>query len=106
MKNGLLVLNRELGADFSPEAFGYAPFWDSRLHRIDLRLRAEVPQRVSLPGADLVVDLAAGEEIRMEISTKFTRDGIAAELAAAGLGVAEQWTDPADDFLVTLAVKG
>lgn len=31
VKNGLLVLNRELGADFDPDAFGYVPFWDSRL---------------------------------------------------------------------------
>ncbi|HJQ04568.1 MAG TPA: L-histidine N(alpha)-methyltransferase [Nocardioides sp.] len=105
IKNGLLVLNRELGADFEPEAFGYAPFWDSRLQRMDLRLRSEVPQRVRIPGADVELDLAAGEEIRMEISTKFTRDRIAAELAASGLTVAEQWTDPAGDFLVTLATK-
>ena len=105
IKNGLLVLNRELGADFEPEAFGYAPFWDSRLQRMDLRLRSEVPQRVRIPGADVELDLAAGEEIRMEISTKFTRDRIAAELAASGLTVAEQWTDAASDFLVTLATK-
>jgi L-histidine N-alpha-methyltransferase len=105
VKNGLRVLNRELGADFEPDAFGYVPFWDSRLQRMDLRLRSEVPQRVHIPGAGVELDLAAGEEIRMEISTKFTRERIAAELAAAGLRVAEQWTDPAGDFAVTLAMK-
>ncbi|HWU23914.1 MAG TPA: L-histidine N(alpha)-methyltransferase [Nocardioides sp.] len=105
IKNGLVVLNRELGADFDPDAFGYVPFWDPRLQRMDLRLRSEVPQRVRIPGADIELDLAAGEEIRMEISTKFTRERIAAELAASGLSVAEQWTDPAGDFLVTLATK-
>ncbi|HWU21515.1 MAG TPA: L-histidine N(alpha)-methyltransferase, partial [Nocardioides sp.] len=97
IKNGLVVLNRELGADFDPDAFGYVPFWDPRLQRMDLRLRSEVPQRVRIPGADIELDLAAGEEIRMEISTKFTRDRIAAELAASGLTVAEQWTDPQSD---------
>ncbi|MCL2541033.1 MAG: L-histidine N(alpha)-methyltransferase [Nocardioidaceae bacterium] len=105
VKNGLRVLNRELGADFEPEAFGYVPFWDSRQKRMDLRLRAEVPQHVRVPGADLEIDLAAGEEIRMEISTKFTRERIADELAAVGLTVADQWTDPAGDFAVTLATK-
>lgn len=105
VKNGLLVLNRELGADFEPDRFEYVPFWDPRLQRMDLRLRSEAPQRVRLPGAGLELDLAAGEEIRMEISTKFTRDRIAAELEAVGLGVAEQWTDAAGDFAVTLAVK-
>ena len=51
---------------------------------MDLRLRAEMPQRVTIPGADLSFDLACGEEIRVEISTKFRLEGIRAELAAAG----------------------
>ncbi|MEQ6900060.1 L-histidine N(alpha)-methyltransferase [Nocardioides sp. YIM 152588] len=106
VKNGLAVLNRELGADFDADAFGYVPFWDPRLQRMDLRLRSEVPQRVRIPGADLDLDLAAGEEIRIEISTKFTRERIAGELGAVGLDVAEQWTDAAGDFAVTLARKG
>lgn len=106
VKNGLLVLNRELGADFDPDAFGYVPFWDSRLQRMDLRLRSEVPQRVRVPGAGLDIDLAAGEEIRMEISTKFTSERIRSELAAVDLDVVEQWTDPAGDFAVTLARRG
>lgn len=106
IKNGLRVLNRELDGDFEPDAFGYVPFWDSRMQRMDLRLRSEVPQRVRLRGADVELDLAAGEEIRMEISTKFTRERIAAELSAVGLEIAEQWTDPAGDFAVTLAMKG
>ncbi|WP_141013962.1 L-histidine N(alpha)-methyltransferase [Nocardioides sambongensis] len=103
VKNALLVLNAQLGGDFDPDAFGYVPFWDSRMRRMDLRLRAEVPQRVRLPGADLELDLAAGEEIRIEISTKFTPDQIAAELGSVDLGVVEQWTDPAGDFALTLA---
>ena len=57
-----------------------SPFWDPHMERMDLRLRAEMPQRVTIPGADLVFDLAAGEEIRVEISTKFRPEGIAAEL--------------------------
>jgi L-histidine N-alpha-methyltransferase len=101
--NCLRVLNRELDADFDLEQFGYVPFWDPRMERMDLRVRAEMPQRVTIPGADLVLDLAAGEEIRVEISTKFRLDGIAAELAAAGLTVGRSWTDHAGDFALTLA---
>ncbi len=74
------MLNRELGADFDLDAFSYVPFWDPHMERMDLRLRAEMPQRVTIPGADLVFDLASGEEIRVEISTKFRPEGIAAEL--------------------------
>jgi L-histidine N-alpha-methyltransferase len=70
---------------------------------MDLRLRAEMPMHVTIPGADLELHLHSGEEIRMEISTKFTVETIRDELAAAGFEVTETWTDPADDFGVTLA---
>ena len=52
---------------------------------------------------DLVLDLAAGEEIRTEISAKFRRPGITAELAAAGLQVEHWWTDADDDFALLVA---
>ncbi|MDT9595274.1 L-histidine N(alpha)-methyltransferase [Nocardioides zeae] len=101
--NTLRVLNRELDADFDLEAFAYAPLWDHRLQRMDLRLRSERPQRVTIPGADLVLDLGAGEEIQVEISTKFRLDGVAADLAEAGLEAVRTWTDAPGDFGVTLA---
>ncbi|MER7072586.1 L-histidine N(alpha)-methyltransferase [Terrabacter sp. NPDC000476] len=101
--NCLHVLNRELGADFDVEAFSYVPFWDPRQERMDLRLRADMPHRVTIPGADLVVDLAHGEEIRVEISTKFRPERLRDELAAAGFEAERTWTDPADEFALTLA---
>ena len=93
------------GADFDPDAFSYIPFWDAHMERMDLRLRAEMPQRVTIPGADLVLDLASGEEIRVEISTKFTPARLRAELEAVGLEITRTWTDPTDSFAVTLARK-
>ncbi|WP_183100315.1 L-histidine N(alpha)-methyltransferase [Nocardioides pelophilus] len=105
IKNSLRVLNRELDADFDPDAYSYVPFWDRHMQRMDLRLRAEMPQHVTLPGADLELDLASGEEIRVEISTKFTEERLRAELGAAGLEIARIWTDPTDSFAVTLARK-
>lgn len=101
--NCLQVINRELGADFDRNSFAYVPFWDPRLERMDLRLRAEMPQRVTIPGAGLEIDLASGEEIRVEISTKFRPEGIRQELTAAGFDVSEIWTDAAGDFALTLA---
>ncbi|KRE63528.1 L-histidine N(alpha)-methyltransferase [Nostocoides sp. Soil756] len=103
IRNCLTVLNRELGADFDPGAFSYAPLWDARMQRVDMRLRAEEAQHVSVPGAGLELDLAAGEELHVEISTKFTRDGIRAELADAGFEVTDTWSDLAGDFALTLA---
>ena len=103
--NSLRVVNRELGADFDLDAFSYVAFWDPRMERMDLRVRAEMPQHVTIPGADLEIDLAAGEEIRIEISTKFRPEGIRAELAAAGFAVEQIFTDSGGDFALTLATR-
>jgi L-histidine N-alpha-methyltransferase len=105
VKNSLAVVNRELGADFDLDAFTYVPFWDSRMERMDLRLRAEMPQRVRIPGAGIEIELASGEEIRVEISTKFRPAGIAAELAAAGFTVARSYVDDDGDYALTLALR-
>jgi L-histidine N-alpha-methyltransferase len=103
--NSLRVVNRELGADFDLDAFAYVAFWDPHMERMDLRVRAEMPQHVSIPGAHLEIDVAAGEEIRVEISTKFRPEGIRAELSAAGFAVEDIFTDHAGDFALTLATR-
>jgi L-histidine N-alpha-methyltransferase len=103
--NSLRVLNRELDADFDLTSFSYIPFWDPHMERMDLRLRSETPQRVTIPGAELVLDLAMGDEIRIEISSKFRVSRIAAELETAGFAVSRVWTDPDGDFALTLATK-
>ena len=46
---------------------------------------------------------AAGEQLRTEISAKFRREGVTAELAAAGLRLTHWWTDPAGDFALSLS---
>jgi L-histidine N-alpha-methyltransferase len=105
VRNSLQVLNDTLGADFDLGAYSYVPFWDPHMERMDLRLRAEMPQQVTIPGAGLAFDLACGEEIRVEISSKFRPEGIRSELGAAGFGVRRSWTDPDGDFALTLAER-
>ncbi|MGC5019103.1 L-histidine N(alpha)-methyltransferase [Micromonospora sp. DT47] len=100
-RNVLRVINRELGADFDPEAFTHVAVWDPDREWIEMRLRAERPMRVRV--LDLDVDFVAGEELRTEVSAKFRPEGIAAELAAAGFAVEEFWTDADGLFGVTLA---
>ena len=102
-RNVLHVIDRELHADFDPDAFAHVAIWDPQQEWIEMRLRAEREQHVTVAALDLAVDFAAGEELRTEISAKFRRDGVAAELAAAGLDLAEWWTDPAGDFALSLA---
>ena len=45
----------------------------------------------------------AGEELRTEISAKFTPERLSGDLAAAGLELAHWLTDPDDLFALTLS---
>ena len=79
-KNVLAVLNRELDADFDPDAFEHVAAWDARNEWIEMRLRSLRDQTVRIAALDLEVSFAEGEEVRTEISAKFREDGVAAEL--------------------------
>ena len=68
-----------------------------------MRLRSSTAQQVTVADLGLTVDFAEGEQMRTEISAKFRSDGIARELAAAGMVSERFWTDAAGDFALTLA---
>ncbi len=102
-RNVLHVLNRELGADFEPDAYEHVALWDAENEWIEMRLRASKPMRVSVPELDLTVEFDAGEEMLTEVSAKFRREGIETELADAGFAVRRWWTDPEGRFSITLA---
>lgn len=104
-RNVLLVVNRELDADFPVEEFEHVARFDTEHEWIEMRLRARRALRVRVGALDLDVEFAAGEEMRTEISAKFRRRGLDRELAAAGLRLERFWTDPAGDFAVSLAVS-
>jgi L-histidine N-alpha-methyltransferase len=102
-RNVLHVINRELDADFTPEAFDHIAFFDRRHEWIEMRLRAKRPCRVSIADLGLTVEFAAGEEMRTEISAKFTRARLEADYAAAGLELDRWFTDEDDLFALSLA---
>ncbi|MDL4821326.1 L-histidine N(alpha)-methyltransferase [Actinomadura opuntiae] len=102
-RNVLHVINRELDADFVPDAFEHVAAWDDTDEWIEMRLRSTRDQDVRVGGLDLEVSFAAGEEMRTEISSKFRRERLETELGAAGLELAEFWTDEAGDFSLSLA---
>ena len=103
-KNVLAVLNHELGADFDPDNFEHVARWDPDQEWIEMRLRASGPQTVRLPAIDLTVSFDDGEELRTEVSAKFRREGVAAELTAAGFRQQRWWTDRQQRFGLSLAV--
>ncbi|GAB3482266.1 L-histidine N(alpha)-methyltransferase [Amycolatopsis cihanbeyliensis] len=102
-RNVLRVINERLGADFDPDRFRHVARWDGEREWIEMRLRATTDMLVHIPGADLEVRFAEGEEMRTEISAKFRREGVAGELAEAGFAVERWWTDTGGRFGVSLA---
>ncbi|MBV9606193.1 MAG: L-histidine N(alpha)-methyltransferase [Solirubrobacterales bacterium] len=102
-RNVLRVINRELDADFSPEAFEHIAFYDQAREWVEMRLRATRPCSVRVTGLGLRVEFAAGEELRTEISAKFTRERVEADFAAAGLSLECWYTDSDRLFAMSLA---
>ena len=102
-RNVLSVLNRELGADFPVEEFDHHATWDARHEWVEMRLRARRPLTVTVDDLDLRVQLERGEEIRTEISAKFRRERVEAELSAAGFELVQWWTDDQRRFALSLA---
>jgi L-histidine N-alpha-methyltransferase len=104
-RNVLHVINRELDADFSPEAFDHVAFFDRRHEWVEMRLRARSPQTVEIADLGLSVEFQTGEELRTEISAKFTRSRLESDLRAAGLQLEQWFTDPDGLFALSLASR-
>ena len=102
-KNVLQVLNRELGANFDPGAFAHLAFWDELNSCMDIRLRSLARQTVAIPTLGMEVEFARGEEMRTEISAKFTREQLEAVYREVGLEIVDWWTDPEGLFALSLA---
>jgi L-histidine N-alpha-methyltransferase len=93
------VINAECNTELDKDNFEYVPLWDALENRMDLRLRSRCKQEFLI--GDHQIFLAAGEEIRIEVSTKFTLNQVREEFAASGLHVEHQFRN--DDFALSLA---
>jgi L-histidine N-alpha-methyltransferase len=102
-KNVLRVLNRELDADFDLDAFEHVARYDAVEARMDIRLRSLSKQTVRLDQLDLCVEFVGGEEMRTEISTKFTRERLRGVYEESGLEMSGWFTDAAGDYALSLA---
>lgn len=101
-RNLLARLNRELAADFDPQAFAHRAVWNASAARMEMHLESRHAQRVHLRAADLVVEFAEGETIHTENSYKFEPGQAEELLAAAGFAPAGLWTDAREWFAVYL----
>ncbi len=102
-KNVLAVLNRELGADFDLDAFEHVARYDEDEARMDIRLRSLADQTVWLAQLDLAIEFADEEEMRTEISAKFTRERLRDVYDGAGLEMSGWFTDADGDYALSLA---
>ncbi len=102
-RNLLHVLNRELDANFDPSDFDHVALFDRRHEWIEMRLRARREHTVLVRALGLPVHFDTGEEMRTEISAKFTRERLEDDLAAAGLEIVRWLTDPQEQFALTLS---
>lgn len=102
-RNVLNVVNRRLDADFDLTRWAHVARWDPGHEWIEMRLRSSGDQTVRVRGLDLVVEVADGETLRTEISAKFHRQGVEAELSDAGFTLRRWWTDGAGDFALSLS---
>jgi L-histidine N-alpha-methyltransferase len=101
--NVLRVLNRELDADFDPEDFDHIALFDTQHEWIEMRLRSRREHTTLVRALDLPVHFRAGEEVRTEISAKFTPERLQGDLVAAGLELVRWFTDPDELFALTLS---
>ncbi|WP_242617868.1 L-histidine N(alpha)-methyltransferase [Edaphobacter modestus] len=106
-RNVLVRLNRELGADFNPEAFDHEARWNPSESRIEMHLVSRISQQVHIPansaGPALTLQFARGETIHTENSYKFTPVRVQQLLQSAGFELSFSWENSEHAFAVSLA---
>jgi L-histidine Nalpha-methyltransferase len=96
--NLLLHLNRLIGSDFSPRDWRHVGLFDSARSRIEMHLEARRDLQVAWPGG--LRPFKAGERMHTENSYKYTAEGFAALLEAAGFQSSHRWLDAQGWFAV------
>lgn len=104
-RNVLNVVNRHLDADFDPRRWAHQATWNEQEEWIEMHLRSLGDQRVGIPALGMELDIAEGETLRTEISAKFRRERVEAELDGSGFRVERWWTDASGDFALSLSSR-
>src|SRR5262249_29395930 len=91
--NLLARINRELDGDFDLRSFRHEARYNEPERRIEMHLRSEVAQTVTIPKAHFCFTLRAGETIWTESSHKFGLAEIRELARASGFVCIGQWVD-------------
>jgi dimethylhistidine N-methyltransferase len=101
-KNLLGRMNRELGADFALESFGFRATWNEEHGAIESFLISERRQRVHVPASGLAIDFASGDAIHTESSHKFTQAEIEQLARDCGFVPKSSFTDAMGRYALSL----
>ncbi len=105
-RNILLVINRELNADFDITLFDHKAFFNEVEGRVEMHLMANRDLKVNIAGLDLTVSMHKGETIRTEICRKFSVEKLEAMVDGAGMKIIRVFSDPMGWFsLVETVLK-
>ena len=89
--NLLERMNRELGANFQPDAFRHEARWNADEFAVEMHIVSLCPQIVMIAGFDF--DFRSGESIHTESSRKYDAESFTRLTKLGGWDVAELWTD-------------
>jgi dimethylhistidine N-methyltransferase len=102
-KNLLARINHDLGADFNLRRFTHQAKYNENASAVEMHLRSETAQRVSIQALGITVDFAEGETILTEQSHKYAREHIAPWLATAGFETLKILIDETAQFADVIA---
>jgi L-histidine Nalpha-methyltransferase len=96
--NLLERMNRELGANFKPNAFRHGARWNPDEFAVEMHIVSLCPQVVTIAGFDF--DFWIGDSIHTESSRKYDAQSFTRLAELGGWDVAELWTDAERLFAV------
>ncbi|MBX2802730.1 MAG: L-histidine N(alpha)-methyltransferase, partial [Myxococcales bacterium] len=95
-------MNRELGASLDLSAFSMSSFYDTERRRVEMWAQVLRDQQLTVEPLGRTFRLAGGDRILVEVSRKFTLDGIREEATRFDLRTEQVYTDPDERFAVVL----
>lgn len=101
-KNLLKVMNERLGGEFDPNLFVHRVHYDAKEARVEMWLRSTVDQEVYVAGLDLKARFGVGEEMRTEISAKFTPESTRRMFDEVGFTLLDLYMDDRNLFGLAL----
>lgn len=104
-KNILNVINKLVETDFNPDSYEHVAFYNEKLNRIEMHLKALKHQEVRSPNFTHTIHIEKGETIHTENSYKFTIDKIEELAKKSDLQIEKLFTDEHKWFSLAIFTK-